>query len=108
MVAQVDPNYANFSRAEQVVALIRQNSALEVKLVAYSDAHTLQQRLEEKQKEFVTVQTEVLELRSLLESERKRTIQDQGRICYNINIIVTNIYVYILYIRNLSVIAIYM
>ena len=95
MVVQVDPNYANFSRAEQVVALIRQNAALEVKLVAYSDAHTLQQRLEEKQKECVTVQTEVLELRSLLESERKRTMQDQGRICYIILISLQPIYTYI-------------
>lgn len=98
MVAQVDPNYANFSRAEQVVALIRQNAALEVKLVAYSDAHTLQQRLEEKQQECVTAQTEVLELRSLLESERKRTMQDQGRICYIILISLQPIYTYIYYI----------
>lgn len=49
MVAQVDPAYASFSPAEQVVALIRQNAALEVRVASYSDADMLQQRLEECQ-----------------------------------------------------------
>jgi hypothetical protein len=49
MVAQVDPAYASFSPSEQVVALIRQNAALEVRVASYSDAHLLQQRLEDCQ-----------------------------------------------------------
>ena len=49
MVAQVDPAFAAFTRAEQVVALIRQNAALEVEVAACGEARDLQKRLEERE-----------------------------------------------------------
>lgn len=47
MMLQLDPSATRATTLEQVVALIRQNSALEVRLATYADANSLQQRLQE-------------------------------------------------------------
>jgi hypothetical protein len=56
MVAEVDPSVAQSSVSEQVVALVRQNAALEGRIAACGDAITLQQRLEEERQVGVTAQ----------------------------------------------------
>ena len=44
MIAQVDPSFASYSRLDQVVALIRQNASLEVKLASFKDVDSIQRR----------------------------------------------------------------
>ena len=44
MITQVDPSFASYSRLDQVVALIRQNASLEVKLASFKDVGSIQQR----------------------------------------------------------------
>lgn len=44
MIAQVDPSFASHSRLDQVVALIRQNASLEVKLASFKDVDSIQRR----------------------------------------------------------------
>jgi hypothetical protein len=49
MMEQLDPSLVRGSALEQVVALIKQNAALETRLASYADAHSLQQRLDQEQ-----------------------------------------------------------
>ena len=99
MMSQLDPSVARASAMEQVVALIRQNSALEVQLAGYVDANSLQQRLEEATQVLNTdisllcsptlfyysysqgklaAQKEVEQLREQLESAEKALVDEKG------------------------------
>lgn len=40
----MDPSFASYSRLDQIVALIRQNASLEVKLASFKDVDSIQQR----------------------------------------------------------------
>ena len=49
MVAQVDPSFSKISRAEQIIALIRRSTDLEVRLASYQEASKIEERLNKRE-----------------------------------------------------------